>query len=338
MNKRVLIGVIAVLVAGCFAPRPAEAGTYPVVACLADSSKFRTHAFSDYATRGMRIRRACGSRVRRSRGIFAGNVVRRGSVPRNSRALMTLRAPAGMRFSSLNWTGSARRSDCRYEIEMAAIGPGVAERLTKVVAGKKCPKRGRAQVAGRRQRGDGPRNIRGADRIVLRTICKAKRGTRCSSRRANYASFGVVSATVEDVEPPTVSITGGDLVSGRWVRGEQPITYTASDRAGVQTAASRSQGAATRGEGRTRATTRVRCHVRAALTSLSSRAPDGFATGPTKRPWSWPRTRPETPERRLPLSRGWITRPAAGAGDGTGWRGLAIVEQLRRDVVESPRG
>ena len=39
------------------------------------------------------------------RGIFAGNVVRRGSVPANSRALLTLRAPAGMRFSSLELDG-----------------------------------------------------------------------------------------------------------------------------------------------------------------------------------------------------------------------------------------
>lgn len=184
MSKRVLIGVLAVLAIGVFVPKPAEAGTYPVVACLADSSKFRTHAFSDLHTRGMTVRRACGSRVRGTRGLFAGNVVRRGSVPRNSRALATLTAPAGMRFASLNWTGSARRTDCRYEIELSAVGPGVAERLTKVVANRGCPKRGRAQTAGR-ARGDGPRNIRGADRIVLRTICRAKRGKRCSSRRPN---------------------------------------------------------------------------------------------------------------------------------------------------------
>ncbi len=232
MSRRILmVGLLAALAFNDFGTQPAEAGTYPVVACLADSARFRTHAFTDFATRGMRIRRACGSSVRGARGMYAGNVVRKGGVPRNSRAELTLRPPAGMRFATLNWTGSARRTDCRYEIEMAAVGPGVAERLTKVVAGRKCPKRGRAQVAGR-VRGDGPRNIRGADRIVLRTVCRAKRGKRCSARRPNYARFGVVSATVEDVEAPTVTITGGELVSGRWVRGEQPVAFVASDEAG----------------------------------------------------------------------------------------------------------
>ena len=168
----------------------------------------------------------------------------------NSRAVLTLRAPAGMQFASLSWTGSARRTDCRYEIEMAAVGPRVAERLTKVVAGKQCPRRGKAQSAGRRARGEGPRNIRGADRIVLRVLCKAKAGKRCSTRRANYARFGVVNATVEDVQAPTVSITGGDLVSGRWVRGEQPVSYTASDQAGVQTASVLLSGASAAGKAR----------------------------------------------------------------------------------------
>ena len=123
MSKRMLIGLVAALVCAGLVPKPADAGTYPVVACLADSSKFRTHAFTDFATRGMKIRRACGSRVRSMRGLYAANVVRRGSVPRNSRAVLTLRAPAGMQFASLDWSGSARRTDCRYEIEMAAVGP-----------------------------------------------------------------------------------------------------------------------------------------------------------------------------------------------------------------------
>lgn len=234
-KKRLMIGVLTVVAAGSFGSRPAQAGTYPVVACLSDSAKFRTHAFTDFATRGMKIRRACGSGVRGTRGMFAGNVVRRTGVPRNSRAELTLRPPAGMRFVTLNWSGSVRRSDCRYQIEMAAVGPGVAERLAKVSAGKECPKRGKAQTAGR-ARGEGPRVIRGADRIVLRTLCRARQGTRCSARRSNYARFGVVSATVEDVEAPTVSITGGELVSGRWVRGNQPVTFVANDRAGVQSA------------------------------------------------------------------------------------------------------
>ena len=182
----------------------------------------------------MNVKRRCQPRVRGTRGLYVGNNVQGTGVPRNSRAVATLSPPPGMSFVNLNWTGSARRTDCRYAIEMSAVGPRVSERLIKILAGQKCPRPNRAQTAGRRVRGQGPRNIRGANQIVLRVLCLARPGERCSARRSNYARLGVVSATVEDSTPPSVSITGGDLISGRWVRGEQPISYTASDGAGVQ--------------------------------------------------------------------------------------------------------
>ncbi len=236
MSKRVLIGVLGVLAVAGFLPTAAEAGTYPVVACQSDGRAFRTHAFTDFATRGMRIRRACRSGAPSlRRGLIAANVVRRGGVTRNARAVLTLRAPAGMQFSTLEWSARVRRTDCNYEMEVAATGPARAVALTKTIAGKRCPRRGRAQTSG--LVGDGSRGIAGTDRIVVRVLCKAGRGRRCSARRANFVSLGRLEAKVQDVQAPSVTITGGDLVSGRWVRGNQPVTYVANDGAGVQQAA-----------------------------------------------------------------------------------------------------
>ena len=218
MNKKIGIGILVVLATGSFAAKPAEAGTYPVVACMADANRFRTHAFSDFANRGMKIRRACGSSVSRAkRGLLAGNVVRKGSVARNSRAELTLAAPAGMSFSKLEWRGRVRRADCNYGIEIAAIGGPRPLALRKIAARERCPRKGKAQTS--RELGNGARNIAGTNRIVLRVICRARVGRRCSNRKSNFASFTAVDAKVVDVTPPSVSITGGDLVSGRWVRG-----------------------------------------------------------------------------------------------------------------------
>ncbi len=267
MSKRVLIGVLGGLIVASFAPTSAQAGSYPVVACLSDAGRFRTHAFAEFHTPGMSVKRKCQPGVQGTRGLYVGNTVRGRGVPRNSRAVATLNPPPGMSFVNLNWTGSARRTDCRYEIEMSAIGPNVGERLIKILAGKKCPKRNRAQVAGRRVRGQGPRNIRGANQIVLRVICRARSGKRCSARKSNFARLGVVSATVEDSTPPAVSITGGELVSGRWVRGEQPVSYTASDGAGV----SRGVGCCLA------ALTRVAKAIR-----VTARCPFPAPTGPTR--------------------------------------------------------
>ena len=136
-------------------------------------------------------------------------------------------------------------------------------------------------------------------------------------------------------EPPAVSITGGDLVSGRWVRGEQPITYTASDRAGVQGASVLLSGGNAGGRG-TRATTLVRCRVRAArLHGLGTgqgpgRHPSGSGV-PTDAAGNAGSSAPVVArvDNTSPLQ-----VPVAAQG-GEAWR---AVECLRRNLVESTEG
>src|SRR5438067_218602 len=106
--------VVLVLVAT--ATDRAVAGEYAVANCQADPLNFSTRAFDDFATRGMKIRRACDPEGPGLRGLITSNVVRGGRVRRGAVAMAMLSAPAGTRFTSFRWAGTARRRDCRYAL------------------------------------------------------------------------------------------------------------------------------------------------------------------------------------------------------------------------------
>src|SRR5687768_3200863 len=109
------------LVATC--SEAAVAGEFSVANCQADPLNYSTRAFEDFASRGMKINRACDPEGPGLRGLITSNVVRRGRVPRGAVALTAISAPAGTRFTSFRWAGSARRRDCRYALQLFAIGP-----------------------------------------------------------------------------------------------------------------------------------------------------------------------------------------------------------------------
>jgi hypothetical protein len=237
VRRRLLLVLLALAgVASAAGPPSAHAGNYQIRSCFSDRA-FRTGAFASSATKGMRIRRACSQRWQSMRGLYAGNVVRNGTVARNSGATLVLTAPPGTQFVSLAWSGGTRRTDCRYDIDIYARGPAGKRSLRRAVPGRDCPPKGRAQLSTqgkpRAGSGDRPSGIRGMNQIVLRTVCRSQPGERCSTRRANYAGIKVSEATVEDVTKPSVRITGGDLVSGAWVSGPRSLTYEAADNVGI---------------------------------------------------------------------------------------------------------
>src|SRR5216684_371592 len=102
----------------------ARAGEYQVGNCEADQFNFSTQAFADFATRGMKIRRACNPEGPGLRGLVTENVVRGGRVPRGARAIVTVTAPFGTRFTTFRWAGEARRRDCGYALQLYADGGG----------------------------------------------------------------------------------------------------------------------------------------------------------------------------------------------------------------------
>ena len=221
----------AVLLAGA-----ASAGQFTVASCQADRAGFSTTAFNDFATRGMTIRRACNPEGPGIRGLVTANATRRGRVPRGSVALVAISAPAGTRFTTFRWAGSARRTDCRYSLQLYAAGPDIKPvPIKNVRANRRCPRPARAQAAGYRSRRF---DVTGATRIVQRVICVGGNGRRsCSARRANYIRTYQAEAGVLDGQLPAAAILpNAPLTTGAWVAGSQPLNYVAEDNVGVRQA------------------------------------------------------------------------------------------------------
>jgi hypothetical protein len=214
----------------------AQAGQFTVASCQADSANFSTTAFTDFATRGMNIRRACNPEGPGVRGLVTANAIRNADVPRGSVAFAAINAPTGTTFTNLDWAGSVRRSDCRYALQIYAEVPGAAPiPIKNVRANQHCAASGRAQARGYLSR---TYAVAGATRIVQRVICMGGAGhTTCSSRQANYVRTYKAVVGVVDNEAPTATITPDTaLATGAWVSGVQPLNYSAADNVGVRTA------------------------------------------------------------------------------------------------------
>jgi hypothetical protein len=200
---------------------------------------FSTQAFGDFATRGMRIRRACNPEGPGRRGLLVGNVPRRGRVPFAARSILTLLAPPATHFKRYEWSGELRRRDCGYALQVYTDRrDGVGERyeIRNKKPHTKCPGSRRAQSSGYTRPESYPvgSDRSGPDRIVQRIDCRSRDG--CLARGENYVRTFKGSAEVVDYTPPSVQITGGGLASGAWVSGDQVVEYTANDNVGVRAA------------------------------------------------------------------------------------------------------
>src|SRR5215213_8498420 len=230
----VAAGALSVLLA--IPQAAAAAGEFTIANCQADRGGFSTTAFNDFATRGMTIRRACNPEGPGIRGLVTANSTRRGTVPRGSVALVAISAPTGTRFTTFRWAGSARRTDCRYALQLYAEGPDITPvPIKNVRANQRCPRRPRAQAAGYRSR---TFDVTGATRIVQRVICAGGNGRRsCSARRANYIRTYQAEVGVIDGQLPAAAISADTpLATGAWVAGSQPLNYGAEDNVGVRQA------------------------------------------------------------------------------------------------------
>src|SRR3954467_1648829 len=225
---------VAMLMA--LAAERATAGEFAVANCQADPLNFSTRAFDEFATRGMKIKRACNPEGPGLRGLITANVVERGPVPRGAVALVAISAPEGTRFTKFRWAGSLRRRDCRYALQLYAEAPDIKPiSLKNVRANQRCPQRARAQAAGYRPR---TFDVTGATRIVQRVACVGGDGREsCSARSANYIRTYKAEIGISDAQPPAVSV-GGDtpLARGEWVGGTQPLNYDTADNVGVRLA------------------------------------------------------------------------------------------------------
>jgi hypothetical protein len=234
---RVIAAIAAVVVLLVALPAgTAAAGQFTLATCQADQMNFSTTAFGDFATRGMKITRACNPEGPGLRGLITANVVQAGAVPRGSVSIATINAPAGTSFTTLRWAGTARRRDCRYSLQLYADVPNAAPiSIKNIRANQHCPHASRAQAAGYRSR---TFNVTGATRIVQRVICQGGGGRKsCSARGANYIRTYQAEVGIADGQAPTATIaTDTALTRGEWVNGVQPLNYDAEDNVGVRIA------------------------------------------------------------------------------------------------------
>ncbi|MGN6216301.1 MAG: hypothetical protein ACTHN7_05005 [Solirubrobacterales bacterium] len=232
-----LAGILAALIIALASPGTAAAGEYTISICQADEAGYVSSAFEDFATRGMKWRRACNPLGPGLRGLVTVNVPGTGRVPRGAQSGFVLSAPLGTAISRLRWSGVAHRRDCRYALQLYAERPGAAPiSIKNVRANRHCPN---PEIA---QKSSWPRlrayDLGGASRIVQRVVCVGTSSREyCSARGQNYIGTLAAEATVVDGSAPSAGIVQDEpLAQGKWVRGKQRVNYEASDNVGVKSA------------------------------------------------------------------------------------------------------
>ena len=212
-------------------------GTYAVANCWSDSEGRSVSAFTPSTNhKGMRIRYACGRNGDGLRGVVTQNIPGKRRVVAGSTAAVSIIAPAGTEMLEFTWDARLRRVDCRYAMQAWATVPGSkAITLLNAKANRACARTGRAQIA---QAKHTRISVPGATAITQRIKCMGKgKQDWCSARSANYIRTLQAVVLLKDVQAPAVQILGDTpLAAGAWVRGSQPLNYTASDNVGVERA------------------------------------------------------------------------------------------------------
>ena len=277
-TRSLLVAALVAVVALVAMPRPATAGEYTILACQADGAGFASTAFEDFATKGMKWRRACGPYGPELRGLVTANVAREGRVAKGAQSAFVLDAPPGTTFSRLRWSGHAHRRDCRYALQLYAERPGApAVAIKNVRANRNCPRPDRAQASSWPR----PRayDLGSATRVVQRVVCVGTPSHPfCSSRGQNYIRTFAAEATVVDgIGPSATILADSPLARGEWVGGVQSFAYEASDNVGIR-AGRASLGGAQLGQD-SRAcnySQRIPCPSgRGEIEVITSRAPEG---------------------------------------------------------------
>lgn len=232
-TTKIIIALAAALAVAVSQPQRATAGEYTIAACQADDAGYVSSAFENFATRGMKWRRACNPLGPGLRGLVTANVPGSGRVPRGAQSGFVLKAPPETTFSRLRWSGQAQRRDCRYALQLYAERPGVAPiSIKNVRANRSCPNPEFAQASSWPR----PRSfdLGGATQIVQRVVCVGASSREfCSARGQNFIRTFAAEATVVDSTSPSVGAAqDSPLTRGQWVRGKQSFTYEASDNVG----------------------------------------------------------------------------------------------------------
>ena len=216
------------------ADRPSP-GEFSVATCQADSLTFSTHAFVDFATRGMSIKRACNPEGPGLRGLITANVF-----------------AAPVRAARSRWSRSAPPRDPLHDVPVG--GNGAPARLPlRAAALRRCARRQAdpdqertrqpalpAQEHAHRPPATGRARTTSAARRESSSASSASAATAASrARRAARTTSAPTrprSASPTACRPAAAIVPDTPLARGAWVSGTQPLNYDATDNVGVRLA------------------------------------------------------------------------------------------------------
>jgi hypothetical protein len=240
-GRLVTLGATIALMLLWGAASASAAGTYTVNVCGAAAPGYQSGAFSEFANRGMRSKRACNPDGPPTlRGLVTSNVLRSGRVKRGAQSRFVFAAPGGTSLASMRWRGQTFRRDCRYSLQVYALRPDGTRVATRPFANKlanhKCPRPGRTQISQTNGKRSKYRPLDGANRIVQRAVCVGQPGKPfCSARGFNGVTTYGALVTVVDSQPPAATVVQDNpFTNGAWVRGDQTVTYGGLDNTGIK--------------------------------------------------------------------------------------------------------
>jgi hypothetical protein len=223
----------AALVCSALAAAPAARaanGQYEVATCKSDLINFSTDALTPKTTFGMRWRSACNSKGQGRRALVLSNVPKAGKVKYGSYSAVVMVAPSGTQFQSIEYGGFPHRANCRYAVDVWAqvVHDATSKRkISKFIARAHCPKPLAHEAETTKTT-----NIAGTNEIIARIACFWPGG--CSARQSNFLEIDHLAVTIQDLQPPAVSIRPDTpLALGQWVNGKQPLNYDATDNVGI---------------------------------------------------------------------------------------------------------
>jgi hypothetical protein len=180
-------------------------------------------------------------------GIITRSAAQPGYAPAGARAYAVMAVPPGMEIRRFVWAGQMWRRDCDWTAELYAV---YANGARQNIYTKPCRDRSdkRFWLASKFKRqtiafdpGNPYFGWHHPTQIIQRVRCAARRCETSavkapSGQRVTRVDAGTFEAiaTVQDVQPPAVTIVGGEgLASGRWLRGDQSVRFDASDASGI---------------------------------------------------------------------------------------------------------
>jgi hypothetical protein len=225
----ILSVVLTLLLSGSVA----QAGTYDVVACYGGPDNSWTH----FADPGMTAYDECPHQPGQTiSGIIARATVGSGAVGYLQGAYQVFSAPPGASLAGMSFTVSPYRWESFWSTGIVAYN---GDFNSGSLPWGCYPYQNSCGIYPGSFFRPAPISLAGYTQVRIEARCGNSGGCSIASTgRAPYThasiSIGDVVVTVQDFSSPAVSVTGGGLTSGRWLKGTQDVSFYAEDNVGIR--------------------------------------------------------------------------------------------------------